>query len=107
MVSISVSSSQPSPHKAPAWQEEVKRQFSKLNDQGLFYPEEAIRQGLQGEAVVLLILDDSGNAVAARLEQSSGHRILDDAALRAARSLRTLSADAPRETLLPVRFRLR
>lgn len=73
----------------------------------LLYPVEAIERGLQGEALVLLFLDESGNAVAARLEESSGHPLLDDAAVRAARTLRALPSSAPREALLPVRFRLR
>jgi len=71
------------------------------------YPQEAIERGLQGEALVLLFLDPSGNAVAARLESSSGHAVLDEAAVRAARLLRSLPDSAPREALLPVRFRLR
>jgi protein TonB len=71
------------------------------------YPAEAIERGWQGEALVLLFLDNSGNAIAARLESSSGHAILDEAALRAARQLRALPDSAPREALLPVRFRLR
>lgn len=71
------------------------------------YPPEAIERGLQGEALVLLFLDTSGNAMAARIESSSGHALLDDAALRAVRSLRSLPASAPREALLSVRFRLR
>ena len=73
----------------------------------LLYPREAIEQGIEGEATVLLFLDESGNAIAARLESSSGHALLDDAAVRAARSLRALPGGAPREALLPVRFRLR
>jgi len=73
----------------------------------LLYPIEAIERGLQGEALVLLFLDESGNAIAARLEASSGHALLDDAAVHAARTLRSLPASAPREALLPVRFRLR
>ena len=52
----------------------------------LLYPPEAIERGLQGEALVLLFLDESGNAIAARLEASSGHALLDDAAVRAART---------------------
>ena len=95
------------PAPSRTWQEEVKRQFRKLHEAGLFYPEEAIARGLEGEALVLLILDADGNAVAVRLETSSGHGILDQAALRAARSLRSLPGDASRETLIPVRFRLR
>ena len=73
----------------------------------LLYPVEAIERGQQGEALVLLFLDESGNAVAARLEESSGHALLDAAAVRAARTLRALPSSAPREALLPVRFRLR
>ena len=71
------------------------------------YPPEAIARGLEGEAVVLLFLDASGNALAARLEASSGHAMLDEAAVRAVRTLRSLPDSAPREVLLPVRFRLR
>jgi protein TonB len=81
----------------------------------LHYPREAIEQGLEGQAVVMLFLDASGNVVAARLEASSGHAILDDAAVSAARTVRALPLSAPgalqdsapREALLPVRFRLR
>lgn len=89
------------------WQEEVRKQFRKQDERGLFYPAEAIARGLEGEVLVLLILDEAGHAVAARVEQGSGHPLLDNAALRAARGLRSLPADAPRETLIPVRFRLR
>lgn len=102
----------PRPTPAPpaprgsGWQEEVRKQFRKLDDQGLFYPPEAIALGLQGEVVVLFVLDESGSVVAARVEQGSGHPLLDAAALRAVRALRSLPAAAPRESLLPVRFRL-
>ena len=67
----------------------------------------AFAQGLEGEVQVLLIINESGTVSAARVEQSSGQAILDEAALRAVRSLRSLPADAPREVVLPVRFRLR
>ena len=73
----------------------------------LFYPAEAIERGLEGEALVLLFLDEAGNAIAARIEASSGHAVLDAAAVRAARTLKSLPANAPREAVLPVRFRLR
>jgi len=73
----------------------------------LFYPPEAIERGLEGEALVLLFLDASGNVIAARIEASSGHALLDEAAVRAARTLRSLPSNAPREAVLPVRFRLR
>ena len=75
--------------------------------QRLLYPEEAIVRGLEGEALVMLFLDANGNSVAARLERSSGHAILDDAAVAAARQVSALPEGEPREVLLPVRFRLR
>jgi len=90
-----------------SWQDEIRQQFRKQHERNEFYPAEAIAQGIEGEALVLLILDTGGQVSAARIEQSSGFRILDDAALRAVRALHSLPADAPRETLLPVRFRLR
>lgn len=89
------------------WHAEAGRQLKELDRQGKFYPEEAISQGLEGEAIVLLILDETGNAVAARIEESCGHPILDAAALRAVRSLKSLPGSAPRKTLIPVRFILR
>lgn len=93
--------------KTGSWTEAVSEQFSAQQREGLFYPEEAIRRGLEGEALVLLMLDENGQVVAARIEESSGHPLLDEAALRAVRRLRSLPADAPTESLLPVRFRLR
>jgi len=86
---------------------EAARQANTQMARELLYPPEAIARGLEGEALVMLFLDASGNAVAARLEASSGHALLDDAAVRAARTLRALPAGTPREALLPVRFRLR
>lgn len=79
----------------------------KLDAAGQFYPAEAIARGLQGDALVLLVIDESGNVVAARIEQSSGHPILDEAALRAARTLKSLPADTPQQSILPIRFRLK
>lgn len=87
--------------------QEIRKQFKKQHDDGLFYPADAIAQGLEGEVLVLMFLDESGRVSAARVEESSGQRLLDDAALRAVRALHSLPAAAPRETLLPVRFRLR
>ncbi len=72
----------------------------------LLYPPAAIASGMEGQALVLLFLDAGGNAIAARLEASSGYELLDLAAVRAARTLRALPSSAPREALLPVRFRL-
>jgi protein TonB len=95
------------PPAAKTWTQAVRQHLENLNDAGQFYPAEAIARGLEGEVLVLIIIDENGKVTAARVEQGSGHGILDDAALRAVRSLRSLPADAPREALLPVRFRLR
>jgi protein TonB len=96
------------PAKAPkTWTQTVRDHLKKLDAAGQFYPAEAIAHGLQGEVDVLLVIDEAGKVVAARVEQGSGHPILDEAALRAVRSLQSLPADAPRQVVLPVRFRLR
>lgn len=96
------------PADAPRnWTQAVREQLKKLDAAGQFYPAEAIARGLEGEVSVLLIIDEAGHVTAARVEQGSGYPILDEAALRAARTLKSLPADAPRQTVLPVRFRLR
>lgn len=91
----------------PNWTDEVRRQFRKQHENGDFYPTEAIARGLEGEALIFAVIDSDGHVAAARVEQGSGFTLLDQAALRAVRSLRALPADTPRETLLPVRFRLK
>lgn len=89
------------------WTQAVREHLKKLDNAGQFYPAEAIARGLEGEVLVLLIIDEAGKVSAARVEQGSGHPVLDEAALRAVRSLQSLPADAPRQVVLPVRFRLR
>jgi len=98
---------QSTPKPTRTWTSAIREQFAQQQKTGQFYPEEAIRLGLEGEAQVLMMLDSEGNVVAARVEASSGHELLDRAALAAVRRLRTLPADAPQEAVLPVRFRLR
>lgn len=85
---------------------ELRSQALRQIAERMFYPPEAVARGLEGEAEVMLFLDEAGNAVAARLERSSGHALLDNAAVSAARSVRALPGSAVREVLLPVRFRL-
>ena len=68
---------------------------------------EALEQGLEGEAVVLVELGEGGRVNALSIARSSGHPILDEAALHALRQLGTLGpAVAGKTILLPVRFRL-
>ncbi len=72
----------------------------------LFYPPEAIARGLEGEVILLLTLTESGQVASAEIARSSGHALLDQAALDAAQRLGSLSGNA-RQSLFPVSFRLR
>jgi len=88
------------------WQTAARQQLQKLNAEGLLYSPEAIAAGLEGTAVVLLVMDESGKVVATRIEESSGHPLLDRDARNAGMRLR-FPADTPGEVVLPIRFRLR
>lgn len=70
-----------------------------------FYPEDAVRQGLEGDVVLQLALDDKGRVYAVEIISSSGHPILDRAAVTAAKNLGAMPGNPPR-TRLPVSFRL-
>ena len=86
--------------------ETLDRTLGQLS-QTLLYPPEAVRRGLEGEVVVMLELDAAGRIVAASVASGSGHAILDEAALRAARQLGALGPSVGgKAVLLPVRFRL-
>ena len=71
----------------------------------LFYPPEAVARGLEGEVILLLTLTESGQLASAAIARSSGHALLDQAALDAARHIGALPGN-PRQTLFPVSFRL-
>ncbi|GAB1393595.1 hypothetical protein MASR1M60_17580 [Rhodocyclaceae bacterium] len=71
----------------------------------MFYPREAIERGLEGRVIVLLQLDPAGRVQAAEVAASSGHALLDTAAVQAAGKLTTIASRA-RQVLLPVDFRL-
>lgn len=72
----------------------------------LFYPQSAVNQGIEGEVVLLLSLDSKGGIQAVEIAKSSGHALLDEAAIDAARHIGALPGN-PHQTLLPVSFRLR
>ncbi|MGE5386345.1 MAG: energy transducer TonB [Betaproteobacteria bacterium] len=101
----------PKPAQKPAvpvsWNNVVRQQLKAMQKSGQFYSPEAIAQRLEGDPVVLFVLDTEGNVSAARIQESSGHPILDRDAVNAVRRLRGLPGDAPREVLLPLRFRLK
>jgi protein TonB len=72
----------------------------------LYYPAEAVARGLEGETRLLLTLAADGRIADAQVASSSGHALLDQAALRAAWSMGRLEAAGQRELILPVLFRL-
>ncbi|MBI3524688.1 MAG: energy transducer TonB [Betaproteobacteria bacterium] len=72
----------------------------------LYYPPEAIARGLQGEVRLLLVLNSAGDVLDARVAGSSGHPLLDRAAIDDAYAMRRISADGVRELILPVIFKL-
>jgi len=55
-------------------------------------PPEAIAQGIEGEAILMLRFGSSGQLINAEVAKSSGHAILDEAALRAIRATPHLAA---------------
>lgn len=69
------------------------------------YPRAAVEAGLEGRVVLLLTLDAGGRVMAVEVAGSSGHALLDDAALRAAARIGSLPGGR-RQVLLPVDFRL-
>lgn len=76
------------------------------------YPERARRAGVEGVATVRVQLDPTGVVVAVELVQASGSRLLDDAALAAARASRFApasrdAATVASEALATYRFELR
>jgi len=77
------------------------------------YPRAAIRAGMEGRAVVAIMIDEEGRVISAKLSTSSGYDILDDAAVKAAKSISKVPK-APaelewskRRVKIPFKFRLR
>lgn len=70
------------------------------------YPELARRRGLEGLVLVEAQLDNQGHVMEVRPRQSSGHALLDNAALNAVKSWRFDTAFAGKRVQVPVRFRL-
>lgn len=96
----------PRPHDPPRnlSGSSLRRAQSALSEH-LYYPPQAVALGLEGDVILLLTLSDSGQLLSASIARSSGHAILDQAALDAARRIGALPGN-PRQTLFPVNFRL-
>ena len=69
------------------------------------YPLQAIERGWQGRVVLLLQMDDDGRLLSASVASSSGHAMLDAAALRASQRIDRIPGGRS-QMLLPVEFRL-
>ncbi|WP_200385662.1 energy transducer TonB [Rhodocyclus tenuis] len=94
------------PKPAPTPVRELRAAQKKLA-QHQYYPPEAIAAGLEGEVRLLVLLDADGQVSDVQIAASSGHRILDAAAQRAAFAMGSLPGSSRRELILPVVFRLR
>ncbi|WP_291992273.1 energy transducer TonB [Candidatus Accumulibacter sp. ACC003] len=92
------------PAKAAA-RRDVEAAQRKLSEH-IYYPPEAVERGLEGEVRLLLMVADDGRITAVSVGLSSGHAILDKAAVKAAWSMGKLSWAHSRELILPVVFRL-
>lgn len=71
-----------------------------------FYPPEAVAREIEGEVRLILKLSGSGAVEDVSVAASSGHAILDNAAVRAAYAMGKLTGVSARELILPVIFRL-
>jgi protein TonB len=93
----------PTTHSAP--KREVQVAQRKLS-QHLFYPADAVNQGIEGEVRLIVRVSADGAISDVKVGASSGHAILDNAAIRAAYAMGNLSAGEARELIVPVIFRL-
>jgi protein TonB len=96
----------PAPRRSPVATARARERAQRQLNKHVFYPQEAIDRGLEGEVKLRLVLDGSGRVVDAAVLAGSGHALLDRAALDAARQIGRIDAGGARELLLPVVFRL-
>ena len=85
-------------------QHDVQVARRKLNEH-LFYPPEAVSRGIEGEVRLIIHLGADGAIDDVSIATSSGHTILDNAAIKAAYAMGKLGGPA-RELILPVIFQL-
>lgn len=92
----------PAPVAAKRQVEAAQRKVS----QHLYYPPEAVARGIEGEVRLLLIVAEDGSITDVSVVASSGHAILDRAAVKAAYAMGSVTWGHSREMILPVIFRL-
>jgi protein TonB len=93
------------PASAAPPRREIEAAQARLAQHG-FYPPEALAQGIEGEVRVLVRLDAGQRITATQVIAGSGHAVLDQAALRAVRSLGRIEGAGTSTLVLPVIFRL-
>jgi protein TonB len=71
-----------------------------------FYPPEAIAQNIEGDVRLIIKIADDGKIDNVSIASSSGHAILDNAAIKTAYAMGALPGVSSRELILPVIFRL-
>lgn len=81
------------------------RQAQAALSRHLYYPPEAVANGLEGEVILLLTLSPTGQLTGVEIARSSGHALLDQAALDATRRIGSLPG-SKQQLLFPVSFRL-
>lgn len=74
--------------------------------QHLFYPPEAVARGIEGEVRLIVKLSADGAVENVSIAASSGHPLLDNAAIKAAYAMGRLTGATSRELILPVIFQL-
>ena len=96
---------QPQPVSRSTARREMQAAQRKLSEH-LFYPSEAVAQGIEGEVRLILKLSVDSAVVDVSIAASSGYAILDNAAIKAAYRMGSLTGASSREIILPVIFRL-
>jgi protein TonB len=100
----------PAAHPGPApGKAATRRQLDAVQRklaQHQYYPPEAIARGIEGEGSLLLTLAEDGSISEVSIAVSSGHPILDKAAVRAAYAMARVNWAHSRELILPFVFRL-
>ena len=89
----------------PVARKDMQAAQRKLSEH-LFYPPEAVAQGIEGEVRLILKLSADGAVDDVSIAASSGHASLDNAAIKAAYAMGRLTGATSRELILPVIFRL-
>jgi protein TonB len=96
---------------APQPTPESRTEARLVRQQKPTYPQQFQQQGIEGTVVLWLHVSAEGDVLDAKVQRSSGHRVLDDHTLRFTRTLEFVPARQGTTAiattiLLPVRYRL-